>query len=76
MSHTVEIRTEVRDPVAIDRACQRLQLPPPTFGSARLHSSTAIGWQVQLPQWAVPDRLRREHRPNQARQLQRPLGRK
>lgn len=54
MSHTVEVRTEVRDPVAIDRACQRLQLPPPTFGSARLYSSTATGWQVQLPHWRFP----------------------
>lgn len=54
MSHTVEIRTEVRDPVAIDRACQRLQLPSPTFGSARLYSSTATGWQVQLPHWRFP----------------------
>ena len=54
MSHLVTIQTEVRDPLAIARACERLTLPPPVYGSARLFASEATGWQVQLPQWRYP----------------------
>jgi hypothetical protein len=54
MSHIVTIHTQVRDPVAIELACHRLQLPPPVQGEARLFSSTAVGWQVQLPEWRYP----------------------
>ena len=54
MSHIVEIKTEIRDPVAIQAACQRLALPEPVFGEARLFSTSATGWAVQLPEWRYP----------------------
>lgn len=54
MSHIVTIKTEVRDPAAINRACGRLRLPAPTHGVARLFSSEATGWLVALPRWRYP----------------------
>ena len=54
MSHIVEIMTEVRDPVAIQAACQRLNLSEPVFGEAKLFSTSASGWAVQLPDWRYP----------------------
>lgn len=54
MSHIVSIQTEVRDPVAIRAACDRLHLPEPVFGEAKLFSSSAAGWAVQLPEWRYP----------------------
>lgn len=54
MSHIVSIQTEVRDPVAIRSACDRLKLPEPVFGQTKLFSSSATGWAVQLPEWRYP----------------------
>lgn len=54
MSHIVTIQTQVRDPAAIELACNRLQLPSPVFGTALLFSETVTGWQVQLPEWHYP----------------------
>ncbi len=54
MSHIVQIQTEVRDPVAIRAACERLQLPQPIFGETQLFISKAAGWAVQLPDWRYP----------------------
>jgi hypothetical protein len=54
MSHVVTIQTQVRDPVAIQLACSRLQLPAPRYGTAKLFSSEVTGWQVELPQWRYP----------------------
>lgn len=54
MSHIVSIQTEIRDPVAIRAACDRLRLPEPVFGQAQLFSSSATGWAVQLPDWQYP----------------------
>lgn len=54
MSHIVSIQTEVRDPVAIRSACDRLKLPEPVFGQVKLFSSSAIGWAVELPEWRYP----------------------
>lgn len=54
MSHIVTIETEVRDPNAIHSACGRLNLPAPVYGEAKLFSSSAIGWTVQLPEWRYP----------------------
>ncbi len=54
MSHIVQIQTEVRDPVAIHAACERLQLPQPVFGETKLFGSIATGWAVQLPDWRYP----------------------
>ena len=54
MSHIVEITTEIRDPVAIRAACQRLALPEPVFGEAQMFTTSATGWAVQLPEWRYP----------------------
>lgn len=54
MSHIVQIQTEVRDPAAIAAACQRLDLPAPIFGAAKLFSESKTGWQVRLPGWTYP----------------------
>ena len=54
MSHIVEIKTEVRDAVAIRAACQRLTVPEPVFGEVKLFSTSATGWAVQLPEWRYP----------------------
>ena len=54
MSHLISIKTQVRDPIAIQSACERLKLPTPVFGKARLFASEATGWQVKLPEWLYP----------------------
>ena len=54
MSHIVSIQTEVRDPVAMKAACAQLDLPEPVFGRVKLFTSSAIGWQIELPQWRYP----------------------
>ncbi|MBR9803339.1 DUF1257 domain-containing protein [bacterium] len=54
MSHIVEIQTEVRDPVAVYSACDRLKLPQPKQGTFQLFSTTATGLGVQLPEWRYP----------------------
>jgi len=54
VSHVVQIQTEVRDPVAIRAACNRLELPEPVQGEFQLFSSTATGWAVWLPEWRYP----------------------
>ena len=54
MSHVVAIATKVQDPVAVAAACQRLELPAPVQGTARLYSSTVTGLLVQLPDWKYP----------------------
>lgn len=51
MSHIVTIRTQIRDPVAIGLACQRLRLPPPQPGTFQLFNEQATGWGVQLRGW-------------------------
>lgn len=51
MSHIVTIQTQVRDPAAIERACERLQLPPPQTGTHRLFTNEATGLAVQLVGW-------------------------
>jgi len=54
VSHIVQIRTEVRDPVAIRSACDRLNLPQPTSGTFTLFSSQVSGLGVELPGWKYP----------------------
>ena len=54
MSHIVEIKTEVRDPVAIRTACRRLKLPEPVEGVHRLFGGEVSGLGVQLPDWRYP----------------------
>ena len=54
MSHVVQIQTQVRDPQAIEAACERLGLGRPVAGTAKLFSSEATGLAVQLPGWRYP----------------------
>jgi hypothetical protein len=54
MSHIVTIRTQVRDPLAIQSACSRLKLPAPFFGPAKLFVTEKIGWVVKLTDWIYP----------------------
>jgi Protein of unknown function (DUF1257) len=54
VSHIVEIKTEVRDPVAVAAACRRLGLPEPVQGAATLFSGEAAGLLVKLPGWVYP----------------------
>ena len=54
MSHVVQIKTQVKDPVAIRAGCERLRLPEPVYGETKLFSSTVTGWAVTLPEWRYP----------------------
>lgn len=55
MSHLVEIQTQVRDPVAVRAACQRLGLAEPVAGTHQLFAGQeATGLAVQLPGWRYP----------------------
>lgn len=54
MSHIVTIQTRVHDPAAVAIACERMGLPAPTTGTARLYSGEATGLLVQLPGWQYP----------------------
>jgi len=54
MSHVVSITTQLRDPIAINAACQRLGLATPVEGTAQLFSGEVKGLLVQLPGWQYP----------------------
>ena len=54
MSHTVTIKTQIRDIQAIQSACNRLKLPPPTQGEVRLFDRVSQGIGVQLDGWRFP----------------------
>ena len=54
MSHIVTVRTQVRDPQAIQSACSRLKLPAPVYGAAKLFVGEKTGWAVKLTGWMYP----------------------
>ena len=54
MSHTVTIKSEVRDAAAVKAACQRLSLPEPIQGKTKLFSGEVEGLAVKLPDWVYP----------------------
>ena len=54
MSHLVSIKTRIHDPAAIAAACQRLGLPQPVQGTAKLYSGEASGLLLQLSGWQFP----------------------
>ncbi len=54
MSHIVQIQTQVRDPVAVANACQRLSLPSPVQRTVQLFSRQETGLAVELPGWRYP----------------------
>ncbi|MEX2171775.1 MAG: DUF1257 domain-containing protein [Pirellulales bacterium] len=62
------IQSQIRDPVAVEQACQRLRLLPPAVGTHQLFSASATGLAVPLPGWNYPvvcetstGRLRYDH---------------
>ncbi|MBL6706207.1 MAG: DUF1257 domain-containing protein [Planctomycetaceae bacterium] len=54
MSHIITIRTEVRDAEALGLGCDRLQLNRPVHRTAKLFSTKATGYCVELPDWSYP----------------------
>ncbi len=54
MSHIVNIKTKLTDPGGVAAACQRLKLPEPVSGTAKLFSGHATGLIVKLPGWNYP----------------------
>ncbi len=54
MSHTVTIKTEIRDANAVRAACDRLRLPAPVQGKTELYDREVEGLAVQLPDWNYP----------------------
>ena len=54
MSHVVTIETEIRDPIALRRSCHRLGLAEPVHRTAKLFSSEATGYCVELQAWRYP----------------------
>ena len=55
MSHTVTIKTQVRDRHAVDAACRRQRLDAPTLGTHALFAGqTASGYGVKLRGWPYP----------------------
>jgi len=54
MSHIVQIKAEVRDPAAVQAACQRLGLADPVQQTVRLFNTEVAGLAVQLPGWNYP----------------------
>jgi hypothetical protein len=54
MSHVVNIKTQIKDPIALAAACARLGLEAPTQGKAKLFVTEAVGLIVKLPGWTYP----------------------
>ncbi len=54
MSHIVTVATEIRDAAALQAACGRLGLDPPTLETVALFSGEATGHCVRLPGWRYP----------------------
>jgi len=54
MSHIVTIRTEVRDAEALCLGCDRLGLERPVHRTAKLFTTEATGYCVELPDWRYP----------------------
>jgi hypothetical protein len=54
MSHVVQIKTEVRDEVAVGAACRRLGLTQPRRGMVTLFQTEVAGLLVELPGWIYP----------------------
>lgn len=54
MSHIVTVSTEIRDVGALRQACCRLSLEEPVHRTAKLFSTEATGYCVELPEWKYP----------------------
>ena len=51
MSHIVQIKSQVKDTLAVTAACRRLGLAEPVEETVRLFSAQATGLAVRLPNW-------------------------
>jgi hypothetical protein len=54
MSHIVQIKTEVKDEMAVRAACLRLKWEQPTFGKFRVFGVDREGLGVKIPSWQFP----------------------
>ena len=54
VSHTLTIKTEIRDFAALSATCRCLKLAQPTQGEVRLFDRVATGIGVQLDGWRFP----------------------
>lgn len=54
MSHIVQIKTEVKDEMAVRAACLRLKWEQPVFGNHRVFSVNRDGLAVKAPGWHFP----------------------
>jgi hypothetical protein len=54
MSHTLNIKTEIRDINALTAACTRLNIPMTIGGTHKLFESTEEGTAVHLEGWLYP----------------------
>jgi len=54
MSHIVEIKTEIRDGIAVSMAARRMELPEPEQGTFEMFAGTETGLGVRLPDWRFP----------------------
>jgi hypothetical protein len=54
VSHIVTLNVQIKDAAAVGAACQRLGLPAPVQGTAKLFSGDVTGLAVQLPEWLYP----------------------
>ena len=62
MSHIVTIRTQVRDPLAVQSACSRLKLPAPINGPCKLFTSEKNGLGCEAQWLDLSSRLQHQHR--------------
>ena len=54
MSHIVQIQTQVRDPVAVQAACRRLNLAAAVQGTFDVFGTEVTGLAVRLLDWEYP----------------------
>ena len=54
MSHVVQIKTQVRDPIAVRAGCRRLGLEEPVVEKVKLFSESVTGLAVRLRDWRYP----------------------
>jgi len=50
----VQIQTEIRDAIALQAACRRLELAEPQEETVALFNAQATGHAVRLPDWHYP----------------------
>ncbi len=54
MSHIVQIKTQVRDLVAVRQACARLKIAAPETGTFKVYQRQETGVGIKLSGWLYP----------------------